>query len=168
MGTLIHTRDIALFDAIAKEVNELAGMYVYYFVLDRVATQKDALYGEPVNIIFNEGLADYAECGIRVRAFGTEPQHALTTAEEGKRKMWDGELWIARADWESCVADKLTADVRTYPRNGDVFLAWGDYWDVVDWSRDGILNDDRRVHVGWKVMFRRNTKFEPRRRVLGG
>jgi hypothetical protein len=168
VGTLIHTQDIAFFDCIAQEVNELAGMFVYYFVLDRVTTQKDALYGEPVEVVFNEGQASLAEEGIKLPVYGSEPEHALTTAEEGKRRQWDGELWVARLDWEQCVMSQLGEDALLHPRNGDVFLAWGKYWDVMDWDRAGILNDDREVFVGWKIPFRRNTKFEPRRRVLGG
>ncbi len=153
MGTLIHTKDQALFNCIAKEVNRLAGMYCYYYVLNTVQTTRDALWDEA-----NETVFDYEPSGIKIACYGTNPEHALTTGEEGRRTQWDAQLWFARIDWEATIGT-------TPPKTGDVVNCWGNHYDIVDTDRDGIMDDDRNIYVLYKVSLRRNTKFEPNRRV---
>lgn len=153
MGTLIHTKDQALFNCIAGEVNRLAGMYCYYYVLNTVQTTRDALWDEA-----DETVYDYEPNGVKLACFGTNPEHALTTGEEGRRKQWDAEIWIARIHWDPVIGDGAK------PKAGDVVNCWGKYYDVVDASRDGVMDDDRNIYVGWKIAIRRMTKFEPKRR----
>ena len=155
MGTLIHTNDQALFNCIACEVNKLAGMYCYYYVFDAANTTRDPLWDEAEEVVFS-----YSPDGKKVLCFGVNPEHSLSTGEEGKRTQWDAQLWFARMHWEQAFGSAIT------PKSGDVVNCWGKYYDIVDFDRDGIMDDDRNIFVCWKVSLRRNTKFDPIRRVV--
>lgn len=163
MGTLIHTKDIGLFNCIAAEVNRLAGMLAYYYRLRRDISARDPLYQE----LIDEQWRDLPN-GMQLNVFTTNPEHATTTGEEGRRTQWDANIWIARINWEEAVrkADGLTlADAIEPPRIGDVVNAWGEYFDIVDYDKDGILDDMRPIYVLHKVSLRRQTKFEAWRRT---
>jgi hypothetical protein len=158
MGTLIHTKDKVLMQCIAAEVNRLAGMIAWYFRLDKVNSDRRsgtaALYDEPNNLTFLN-----LPSGLEMPCFGVNPQSSLTTGDEGRRKQWDGEVNIAVRDWE-----RQTEGTRR-PREGDVILCWEEYYDVTGVHRDGIIDDSRLDHTGWKLDLRRNTKFEAWRRL---
>lgn len=158
MGTLIHTRDKLFMQCIAAEVNRLAGMIAFYFRLDKVNSDRrsgtNALYDEPGTLVWKD-LPD----GIELSCFGVNPQSSLTTGEEGRRKQWDGEVHVAVREWQA----KTQGTER--PREGDIILAWDEYYDVVGVHRDGIIDDSRLDHTGWKLNLRRNTKFEAWRRL---
>ena len=154
MGTLSHTKDMGLFNCVAKEINRLAGMIGYYYRLDKVSTRKNATYSEPTDVVFRD-----APPGLRFNIFTEKPEHQLSTSDEGRRKEWNGTAWIARADWEEQVKDGLM------PKSGDLVNLWGAFYDVTDASRDGVIDDDRRVFTLHKLTVRRTTKYEPWRRL---
>jgi len=168
MGTLICTSDIGLFNCIAAEVNKLAGMYCYYYRMDKENTTHKAIYDEVSNPVY----LDQPD-GLRMPAWGDEPAHSTTASEEGRRKQWDGTVWIARINWERIIEDspdgallKAGGTKTLGPRIGDVMVAWNDFYDVVDVTRDGILDDERRIFSLYKITIRRNTKHEPWRRTI--
>jgi len=167
MGTLIHVNDLGLMNCIAREVNKLAGMYCYYYRMDKENTTRKAVYDEVDDPVFLD-----MPNGLKMPVFGTKPAHSITTSDEGRRKQWDGEVWVARADWE--ILTPKSPDGALYeagterilgPRTGDVFFAWGDYFDVVDVSRDGVVDDDQRIHTLYKMSYRLIAKFEAWRRT---
>ena len=153
MGTLIHTKDQGLFNCIAAEVNRLAGMMCYYYRLRRDISQRDPLYDEIEEPEFMN-MPD----GLRMPCFVTNPEHATTTGEEGRRTQWDATLWIARKSWED------GTDATEPPRIGDIVNCWGEWFDVVDYDKDGIMDDQRPVYVLHKLNLRRTTKYEAWRR----
>ncbi len=154
MGTLSHTKDQALFNCVAAEVNKLAGTICYYYRLDKVSSAKSAVYDEPTDLIWKDEPP-----GLKLPCMASNPEHQLTTSEEGRRKQWDAEVSIARKDWEALVTDGRR------PKSGDLVNLWGTFYDVTDVSRDGVVDDDRRVYTMHKLIVRRTTKYEPWRRL---
>lgn len=157
MGTLIHTQDKRLYDSIAQEVNKLAGALCRYYVLDKVNSVRDPLYDEPEVTTYE--LQD--DDGLEIPCFVQNPPTSLSTGEEGRRTQWDTTIWIARVDWEDCTGN---TDLKDRPKHGDVVNIWDEYYDVIQYDRDGVINDHRPDFVLWKLDLRRNTKFEPQRR----
>jgi len=154
VGTLSHTKDYRLFNCVAAEVNKLAGTICYYYRLDKVNSSKNAVYDEPINLAFKDDPP-----GLRLPCMATKPEHQLTTSEEGRRNQWDGEVSIARKDWEELVTDGRK------PKSGDVIVLWGYFFDVKDAGRDGTIDDDYRFFTMHKLTVRRTTKYEPWRRL---
>ena len=167
MGSLIHVNDLPLMNCIAKEVNKLAGMFCYYYRLDKENTKRKAIYDEIEELAFLD-----TPNGLKMPCLASEPSHSVTTSEEGRRKQWDGELWIARADWEDVITEmsdnhlhKADSTSILGPRIGDILYAWDLYYDVIDVSRDGVVDDDRRIYTLHKLSIRRMVKFEAWRRI---
>jgi hypothetical protein len=154
VGTLSHTRDLGLFNCVAKEINRLAGMIGYYYRLDKVMTRKSATYNEANDLVFRDEPP-----GLRFSMFAEKPEHQLSTSDEGRRKEYNGTAWIARADWEEQVKDG------TLPKSGDLVNLWGEFYDITDTGRDGVLDDDRNVYTLHKLTIRRTSKYEPWRRL---
>lgn len=164
MGRLIHTKDVELFNEIAAEVNELAGTACYYYRMDKAASSRKPLYNETTEPVF-KNVPD----GLRVVCFTANPEHSTTTGEEGRRTQWDATLWFARKTWEDTIreADELTPSDPVYPPAiGDVVNCWGEFFDVVDYDKDGIMDDQRLVFVLHKISLKRATKYEAWRRKL--
>jgi hypothetical protein len=149
VGTLSHTNDLALFQSIAAEVNKLAGMICYYYRLDRESTARDPLYDEATANVYHD-----TPDGLKLAAYASHPEKATTAGEEGRRRQWDTNLWIAKTDWETATESDDP------PQVGDIVNAWGRLHSVVDYDSDGILDDADDVFVGWKINMRRLSKYE--------
>jgi len=78
--------------------------------------------------------------------------------DEGYQEESEGQLFIARDEWE----DKFGTDV--LPKEGDVIIAHGRYWDIVKEGKGGNVNDTE-VTVGFAFDIKHRTKFTPRRKI---
>lgn len=156
-----------LFDSVAQELNQIVGTDLDYFVQDVNESTRDPLYDEPIERVFKGPY--------RVKAYVEQPSTTPEVREEGYRTIFDGSVWIARADFDAL---GLSA-----PSEGDVLRFWntpffnsqavdgedvpnrGYFFDVVDVDEDGHLNDTASF-VGFKLVVRRRTEFTPERRLV--
>jgi len=150
VGTLIGTKDAALFRRVTEEVAYLVGMEVLYWRLDRGATTKDALYGETVveSYIGPKELTVFVE----------NPEKRVETGDEGLRREYDAQVWIPIRVWSGVFFEEK-------PWLGDQLEAWGKRFDVVGVHREGVINDDRDTFVQYRLDLKVQEKFAPERRM---
>lgn len=156
MGTLLHTQDWALWNSVASEVNRLAGINCYYYVLNRNQSVIDSVYGEIGEEVFWSGPVILA-CNAE------NPEKTASTREEGKEIEWDMQIWIAQRDFESGM--KSAGITISSPQYGDVVKLWDWYYDIVEYDMDGIMDDEKRAFSMYKLKLRRKTSFEAERRT---
>lgn len=157
-----------LFDCLAREVVDIAGTAIEYYVLDLQRSTRDPLYDEPVEEVWNGPYALTAQITISGRR--------ATAREEGMVWEFDAEGWIARSSVEALGMSR--------PKEGDVLRFWnvpffdqfgsgnsvirdaGYYFDVTQVETDGHVFDGP-TFTGFKLTLKRNSSFAAERRVYG-
>ncbi len=151
------------------ERNALVGPTAQYYAIVRGA-HVDPLYQEPVA----DPLYAYDAVGTLARhdeAFHYDGPYAIVVAvlferttgreeeadEDGLEARFDGEVYVARDEWEAKVPGTL-------PKEGDVLFVSEEYWDVVLANTGGHVCDGSHF-VGWKLVVKKRTRFTPDRKI---
>jgi hypothetical protein len=152
------------------ERNALVGPTSTYYVLVRGA-HVDPLYQEPVADPLYGGPST-GQLARHPDAFEYAGPYPVVVAvlferttgreeevdEDGPEARFDGEVYVARDEWEAKVG--ATAP----PKEGDVLFVSAEWWDVVLANSGGHVCDSEH-YVGWKLMLKKRTRFEPNRKI---
>lgn len=161
MGRLVDDSELALFDLIASEVNELYGDEVNYYATDNPSAKVDPLYGEPIERSINGPF--------RLPAYVSWPQYSPESGESGFGREFDGTVTISRIHLDRAHAP--------YPGEGDVIEMWrtpyhdarsmgvGMFMDVVKSENSGHINDTASF-VQFKLYVKRRTQYGAERKVF--
>ena len=152
------------------ERNALVGPTALYYSIVRGA-HVDPLYNEPTA----DPLYAYDAVGTLAKhtdAFHYDGPYSIVCAvvferstgrdeevdEDGPEARFDGELEIARDEWEEKVTNGAL------PKEADVLWVNDEWWDVAMSNTGGHVTDSGH-YVGWKLMLKKRGRFEPNRKV---
>jgi len=149
MGRLIHDIDRDFFNSVAQEVNELAGIVIEYWKLEKGQITYDSLYGEVTS------QSSWKFDGPHyINASFEHPEKSPSPEEKGLVTDESGFMvWIARIDWEN----EMGIDI---PVIGDIIKLREKYYDVTQVSRDGWLNSSHTEYTMWKLTLGRVSKID--------
>lgn len=152
------------------ERNELIGPTALYYSVVRGA-HVDPLYQEPVADPLYGGpptgtgarhtdAFEYAGPYSVIVAvlFERSSGRTVQADETGVEAMYDGEVYVARDEWEG----KVTTGA--LPKEADVLFVNNEWWDVVAANTGGHVTDSGHF-VGWKLQVKKRDRFEPNRKV---
>lgn len=160
MGRLLDDSEMALFDCIASDLNELAGDEVNFYGQDIPNSTIDPLYGEP---------SDRAILPpVRLWAYVKWPDESPDPSEQGFASDFDGKVVISRVAFENAHSP--------YPYEGDIVEIWrtpyhdanslgrGMFFDVIKVTNDGHINDTSSF-VQFELTLRRRTQYGAERKI---
>ncbi len=157
-----------LFQCWASEHIEIAGVEIEMFHLDLEGSERDPLYDEAIERVF--------QGSYRMKAFVEYPESTPEATESGLHATWDASVWIPTAQLiESGAPAPAEGDViRFWDKNNDFFRRFsvleqdipgsGYFFDIIKADEDGHLFD-QATFLGFKCALKRKTEFTAERRM---
>jgi hypothetical protein len=174
MGTLLGGKDACYADMVAREINELAGTTIKYYVLLQSESPVDPLYGEPkleahINDT-NRGIE-----GVCLPGFLWYPDQSQKPTDGGISIEYDATIEFTHSDFkrafkqpefEPGVNNPMIPRYRD-PRVGDIIECQNRFYDVLKIDYDGQLDDEVDVHTMFQLKVKNRSTFDARRRIQG-
>lgn len=160
MGRILDDSEQELFDMVASDQNEAAGIDVNFYSNNKKLGTKDPLYGEYVN--------RHIDGPYRVPAWVKWPPQNPFSTEHGFTLEFDGECVISRIHLENKKAP--------FPSEGDIIEMWrtpyhdansmgkGMFFDVIKVNNDGHINDTP-TFVQFRLTLKRRPQFGAERKI---
>tara|TARA_B100001094_G_scaffold293304_1_gene313080 strand:- start:437 stop:898 length:462 start_codon:yes stop_codon:yes gene_type:complete len=144
-------QDLGYLRTLEAERYKLSGQSVSYYTLNR-GSSVDPLYGEAKPEAYQTHTLTMAI------TYQESDNKEPSVQDEGLVFEYDAEAFLAHSEWAS------SGPAGRLPKVGDVVLIMAEYFDVVKASKGGNVMDTVSA-VGFKLMLRKRSKFDPQRRL---